>query len=78
MAYEALYERREQPWQSVTPDSKQLVQIAFNKSGIPFWRAKKWFETDKAFTQWVPLAKCLSVDDAFKDACRRLAKSEAA
>jgi len=72
MALESLYERRDPPWQSSTPDSRHTVQIAFNKSGIPLWRAKKWFENDKAWSQWMSLAKCSTADEAFKQACERL------
>lgn len=78
MSLEALYERSSPPWQSRSPGGVHIVQIAFNKSGIPFWRAKKWFETDKAFTQWMPLAKCGNADEAFAEACKRLPKPEAA
>jgi hypothetical protein len=74
MTRPALYERSSPPWQSSAqlPDGTRVVQIAFNKSGIPFWRAKRWFETDKGFTQWMPLAKCATADEAFAEACKRL------
>ncbi len=49
------YERRDPPWQSMAKDNSHMIQIAFNDSGLPFWRTKKWFQTDKAWTQWSPL-----------------------
>lgn len=75
MALEALYERRDAPWQSWTRDNKHTVQIAFNRSNIPFWRARRWFESDKAWSQWMPLAKCDTAEAAFAEACKRLAEA---
>lgn len=77
MSLEALYERPSPPWQSTATigGSCRVVQIAFNKSNIPFWRTKRWFETDKAFTQWMPLAKCETAEEAYAAACKRIAEA---
>lgn len=71
MAYEG-FQRVDPPWQSATKNGQYAVQIAFNHAGIPFWRSKRWFENDKAWSQWMPLAKTETADEAYAQACERL------